>query len=150
MSENPIGLPTPQNSLDASNKSILDIISQQQQIDKVKALTALLELKELDISIVGEAMKVLNIELITEYTGKDVTKFMVKNETTRQLIRKVLHYNNINDEKIIGYMDTQIMLKMISHRRKRATEFINGLKNEVAGAEVIPQNTRKKRFFGTV
>lgn len=149
MSENnPLGLPTP--NLEQSNKSILDIINQMNNIDKVKALSLLLEIKDIDITIVGEPQKVLNLELITEYTGKDMTKYMVKNETTRQLIRKVLHYGDINDEKVIGYMDTQIILKMISHRRKRATEFINGLKNDVAGAEVIPQNTRKKRFFGMV
>lgn len=146
----PITNPTDSANLAIASQSIMDIISKQQQMDKVQALLKLLEINQLDITIAGEIYKVLNLELITEYTGKDTTKFMVKNETYRKTIQKVYHMNSIDAEKLIGFMDAQVMLKMTSHRRKRAQEIINGLKNDVAGAEVIPQNTKKKRFFGMV
>ena len=140
--------PPVDNNLIANSQSIMDIINKAQQMDKVQALLKLLEISDLDINIAGDPYKVLNLELITEYTGKDTTKFMVKNETYRKTIQKVYHYRNINDEKLIGFMDAQIQLKMTSHRRKRSQEIINGLKNDVANTEVIPQNVRKKRFFG--
>jgi len=147
MAINPNAIQDSQN-LAIASQSIMDIISKQQQMDKVQALLKLLEIAELDISITGDKYKVLNLELITEYTGKDTTKFMVKNETYRRTIQKVYHYKNLDDEKLIGFMDVQVMLKMISHRRKRAQEIINGLKNDIANTEVIPQNVKKKRFFG--
>ena len=136
------------NDLATASQSILDVISKAQQMDKVQALLKLLEIEDKLITICGEPHKVLNLELITEYTGKDMTKFMVKNETYRRTLQKVYHYNSLDEEKLIGFMDTQVILKMISHRRKRAQEIINGLKNDVAGAEVIPQNQKRKRFFG--
>jgi|SRR6185503_5091289 hypothetical protein len=136
------------NSLAIASQSIMDIISKQQQMDKVQALLKLLEITDIDITITGDKYKVLNLELITEYTGKDMTKFMVKNETYRRTIQKAYHYRKLDDEKLIGYMDSQIILKMNSHRRKRVQEIINGLKNDVANTEVIPQNVKKKRFFG--
>ena len=117
-------------------------------MDKVQALLKLIEIEDKNITITGEPHKVLNLELITEYTGKDMTKFMVKNETYRRTLQKIYHYNSLDEEKLIGFMDTQVILKMISHRRKRAQEIINGLRNDVAGAEVIPQNQKRKRFFG--
>lgn len=140
--------PTPEQNIAQASQSILDVISKAQQMDKVQALLKLLEIEDKEITITGEKHKVLNLELITEYTGKDQTKFMVKNETYRRTLQKVYHMKDINEEKLIGYMDTQVILKMISHRRKRAHEIINGLKNDTAGTEIIPQNTRKKRFFG--
>jgi hypothetical protein len=136
------------NDLAQSSQSILDIISKAQQMDKVQALLKLIEIEDKSITICGEPHKVLNLELITEYIGQPMTKFMVKNETYRRTIQKVYHYNNVDDEKLIGWMDAQIMLKMTSHKRKRAHEIINGLKNDNAGAEVIPQNQKRKRFFG--
>lgn len=136
------------NDLATASQSILDVISKAQQMDKVQALLKLLEIEDKLITICGEPHKVLNLELITEYTGKDMTKFMVKNETYRRTLQKVYHYKSLDEEKLIGFMDTQVILKMISHRRKRAQEIINGLKNDVAGAEVIPQNQKRKRFFG--
>ena len=136
------------DNLAQSSQSILDIISKAQQMDKVQALLKLIEIEDKKITICGEEHKVLNLELITEYIGKPMTQYIVKNETYRRTLQKVYHYNNINDEKLIGYMDAQIMLKMTSHKRQRAKEVINGLKNDTAGTEIIPQNTRKKRFFG--
>lgn len=132
-----------------NTQTILDLIAKQQQMDKVQALLKLLAIEQLDIDIAGEMYKILNLELITEYTGKDTTKFMVKNETWRKSYADVYHCD-INDEQLVGYMDVQIMLKMISHRRKRVTEIIYGLKNEIATSEVIPNKTRTKRFFGMI
>ena len=143
-----INPPTDITALASNSQSIMDIINKAQQMDKVQALLKLLEITDLDINIAGDPYKVLNLELITEYTGKDTTKFMVKNETYRKTIQKAYHYRNINDEKLIGFMDAQVQLKMTSHRRKRSQEIINGLKNDVAGAEVIPQNVKRKRFLG--
>lgn len=139
---------SPNNDLATASQSILDVISKAQQMDKVQALLKLLEIEDKNITITGENHKVLNLELITEYTGKDMTKFMVKDETYRRTLQKVYHYKSLDEEKLIGFMDTQVILKMISHRRKRAQEIINGLKNDIAGAEVIPQNQKRKRFFG--
>ena len=146
---NPLGLPTGTipTTQDASTQTILDLINKNQQIDKVKALLELLTIKDLEIMIAEEKFKVLNLELITEYTGKDMTKFMVKNETWRRSFAMVYHCN-INDEKLVAYMNAQVMLKMTSHKRKRVQEIINGMKNEVSGSEVIPSQTRTKRFFG--
>lgn len=141
---------SPDTNLAVASQNIMDIISKQQQIDKVQALLKLLEIYEIEINAVGEKHKVLNLELITEYTGKDITKYMVKNETTRKALQEVYHFNSIDDEKIIGFMDMEIMLKMTSHRRKRAQEIVNALKNEVAGTEVIPSKTRTKKFFGMI
>ena len=115
------------DNLAQSSQSILDIISKAQQMDKVQALLKLIEIEDKKITICGEEHSVLNLELITEYIGKPMTQFMVKNETYRRTLQKVYHYNNINDEKLIGYMDAQIMLKMTSHKRQRAKEVINGL-----------------------
>lgn len=142
-------IPNQDNTIQ-NTQTILDLIAKQQQMDKVQALLKLLAIEQLDIEIAGEPYKVLNLELITEYTGKDTTKFMVKNETWRKTAQEVLHYKDINDEKLVGFMNSQIQLKMISHRRKRTTEIINGLKNEIATSEVIPNKTRTKRFFGMI
>lgn len=138
----------PTQNLAVASQNIMDIINKQQQMDKVQALLKLLEIEQKDIDIVGKKEKILNLELITEYTGQNMTKFLVKNETWRKSAQKILHFKDINDEQLIGYMDTQIILKMISHKRKRAQEIINGLKNEVSGTEVIPEKTRRKSFFG--
>lgn len=135
--------------LAVNQQAIMDFIAKQvTQMDKVQALLKLLEIVELEINIAGDKQKVLNLELITEYPSVNYTKIMTKNETWRKSVVEVLHLKDINEEKIVGTMDTQFMLKMISHRRKRAQEIVNALKNEVAGTEVTPQNTRKKKFFG--
>ena len=129
---------------------IMDIIKQQQQMDKVQALLKLLEIKETDINVAGDLQKVLNIELITEYPNATFTKTMIKNETWRNSVKQVLHLGDVNEEKIVGAMDVYTMLKMTSHKRKRVHEIINGLKNDTATTEIIPQNTKKKKFLGLV
>lgn len=137
------------NALAQNSQKILDAIMQQTQLDRFLILNKLLEIVELDITIAGDTQKIHNLELITEYPNVQYTKTMVKNETWRKTVAEVLHIKDINDaDKIVGYMDTQFIIKMISHRRKRAHEVINALRNIDATAEVIPQNTRKKKFLG--
>ena len=138
------------NTLAAASQNVMDIVSKQQQMDKVQALLKLLAIEDLDITIAGQKQKVLNLELITEYPNAKYVKSLIKNETWRQACRTVFHLPPYMEERLIGTMDTQFILKMNAHKRKRAQEIVNGLKNEVAGAEVIPNNTRKKRFFGMV
>ena len=145
MSTNPNDQNITQRSVD-----IMDIIKQQQQMDKVQALLKLLEIKEADINVAGDLQKVLNIELITEYPNATFTKTMIKNETWRNSVKQVLHLEDVNEEKIVGAMDVYTMLKMTSHKRKRVHEIINGLKNDTATTEIIPQNTKKKKFLGLV
>lgn len=145
--------PNPSTSpelLTTQSQAILDLITKQQQMDKVQALLKLLEIEDKKITIAGEQYSVLNLELDTEYPNAKFTKHMIKLETWRGHIRQVLHLRDINDEKLIGYHNAQVMLKMTSHRRKRAQEIVNGLRNEISGTEVIPQRTRTKRFFGMI
>jgi len=137
-------------SLAVASQNIMDIIKNQQQMDKVQALLKLLAIEDLDITIAGEKQKVLNLELITEYPSAKYVKSMVKNETWRASCRTVFHLPHDMHEKLIGTMDTHFILKMNAHKRKRAQEIVNALKNDVAGTEVIPSNTRKKRFFGMI
>lgn len=133
-----------------ASANILDIISKQQNMDKVQALLKLLEIEDKPITIAGEKQTVLNLELITEYPNANYVKAMVKNETWRESARQVFHLPTLNNEKLVGTMDTHVILKMNAHRRKREQGIINALRNEVAGTEVIPNKTRTKRFFGMV
>lgn len=130
------------------SKSIMDAINSQASLDRVRALVKLLSPEELDIEIVGEKHKISNLELMTEYSNAKTTQFMVRNETWRKSVQEVLHLKDINKaDKLVGFMDYQVQLKMVSHRRKGRQEFVNGLRNEQSGTEIIPSNTKKKRFF---
>lgn len=139
---------TDANTLAMASQQVMDIIRQNQQLDKMMVLNKLLEIIEIDINIVGEKYKILNQEILTEYTGNNMTKWMVKNETWRKSVQEVLHMKDINEEKLVGFMDAQVILKMKSNKRKGSQEIINALRNEVSGTEVIPSKTRTKRFFG--
>lgn len=133
-----------------ASANIMDILSKQQQMDKVQALLKLLEIYDIPITIAGDKQTVLNLELITEYPNAKYVKEMVKNETWRESVKEVFHLPTLNHEKLVGTMDTHIILKMNAHRRKREQGIINALRNEVAGTEIIPSKTRTKRFFGMV
>lgn len=139
---------TDANTLAMASQQVMDIIRQNQQLDKMMVLSKLMEIIEIDINIVGEKYKILNQEILTEYTGNNMTKWMVKNETWRKSVQEVLHMKDINEEKLVGFMDAQVILKMKSNKRKGSQEIINALRNEVSGTEVIPSKTRTKRFFG--
>jgi hypothetical protein len=139
----------PANLALASN-TIMDIIAKQQQMDKVQALLKLLEIYDIPITIAGDKHNVLNLELITEYPNANYVKTLVKNETWRASVKEVFHLPKIEDEKVIAHMDTQFILKMNAHRRKREQGIINALRNEVAGTEVVPSKQKTKRFFGMI
>jgi hypothetical protein len=128
--------------------SIAEAIKMQSDPTLVMALLELLKIEDRKITIVGEPHTVSNLELITEYPNANYTRFMVKNETWRQSCKEVFHLKSVDEEKIVGFQDMQIMLKMISHKRKRAQEYVNGMKRESANMEIIPQNTKAKRWFG--
>lgn len=145
-----MSLPTNQTEQSIASMNIMDILAKQQQMDKVQALLKLLDIEDKPITIAGEKQTVLNLELITEYPNANYVKAMVKNETWRESVRQVFHLPTLNHEKLVGTMDTHIILKMNAHRRKREQGIINALRNEVAGTEVIPNKTRTKRFFGMV
>lgn len=137
-----------QNSLNQATASIMDIIAKQDEKTRITALLELLKIYDIPVSIVGEKRTLTNLELITEYPNVKYTKELTKNETWRESVRQVFDLADSEQEKIIGIMDYQFMLKMTSHRRKRAQEIVNALKNETAGTEVIPERTKTKRFFG--
>ena len=137
-----------QNSLNQATASIMDIIAKQDEKTRITALLELLKIYDIPVSIVGEKRTLTNLELITEYPNVRYTKELTKNETWRESVRQVFNLADSEQEKIIGIMDYQFMLKMTSHRRKRAQEIVNALKNEIAGTEVIPERTKTKRFFG--
>lgn len=132
------------------NASMLDtLLKQQNQIEKIQAIVdGLLSIKELDITQAGDKTKVLNLELVTEYPNSRTVSAMVKNETWRRACQQLYGYPDINEEKIVGTMDTQYILKMNSNKRKRAQEFVNAIRNEQSGTEVIQQRTRQRRFLG--
>lgn len=138
-----------QAQLNAS-QSILDLMKAQKEMDKVQALLRLLEIYDIPITIGGRKQDVLNLELITEYPNAKYVKSLVKNETWRESARNVFHIPEDMQERLIGTMDTQFILKMNAHKRKREQAIVNGLKNEIAGTEVTPQPSRKKRFFGMI
>ena len=126
----------------------MDIISKQDEKTKITALLELLKLDNIELEIAGRKVVISKLELITEYPNVNYTKTLTKNETWRESVAEVFNYAPTEQERIVGTMDTQFMLKMTSHKRKRAQEIVNALKNEVAGTEVVPEKTKTKRFFG--
>lgn len=146
----PIPITTQINTLDQSSMDIMSIINAQKQLDKMMVLNELMKIYEVSVNIAGQETKILNQELLTEYTSAKITKFMVRNETWRRCVQEVFHMRDIDEEHLVGAMDTQIILKMKSHRRKGSQEIVNALRNEVSGTEVIPSKTRTKKFLGIV
>lgn len=140
--------PSTANDMAIASQTIMDILGKNQQMDKVQALLKLLEVHDIKISVAGQEVKILNQLLTTEMPNVNYTKTLTKNESWRFHVQEVFHLPHIDDEKIVGSMDTHFVLNMIPLRRKRAQEIVNGLKNDVAGAEVIPSNVKRKRFFG--
>ena len=140
-------LPIPATQI--QEPSFMDIINSQSSIDRVKALVKLLELNQIDLDIVGEKHHIINQELLTEYSNPKTVQWMVKNETWRKSVQEVTHAKSIDDaDRLVGFMDAQVILKMISFKRKREVGYINGLKGNDANQELVPQNTKRKRFFG--
>lgn len=132
-------------------KMLDNIINSQASIDRVKALVKIMEITPIEIEIAGTKYPITTLELLTEYSNAKTTQWMVKNETWRRTAQMVFHKKSINDgDQLIGFMDSQVQLKMTSHRRKRVIEYINGLRGMDATSEVIPQNTKRKKFLGMI
>lgn len=142
--------PVPPSAGQEASVSILDMISKQTNLDKMMVLMEFLKAYDLEINIAGEKKNVNTQELLTELPNVKYTKEVTKNETWRWCVKQVYHYESIDTEKIVGAMDKEFMLKMIPHKRKREQSIINGLKNDLAGTEVLPEKNRRKRFFGMV
>lgn len=136
------------NDLAKASQNIMDIITKQEDKTWILVLLELLKLYDIKVNIAGMERIVSNLELITEYPNVQYTKILTKNETWRESVNQVFHLQQGEQEKIVGTMDYQFMLKMTSHRRKRAQEIVNALKHTDSSAEVIPDRTRTKRFFG--
>lgn len=139
-----------ETSLANANAAILDMISKQSNLDKMMVLMEFLKSYDIDVDIAGEKKKVNSQEFLTELPNVNYTKTLTKNETWRRTVKEHFHLPHIDDEKIVGAMDKEFLFKMIAHKRKREQAIINGLKNDIAGTEVIPQNTKRKRFFGMI
>lgn len=119
-----------------------------QQLDKIMATKELIDIKSVDVMIGGESRKILNQEVMTEYTNHNMTKYMVKISSYQDAIKEVFHLKSVNDVPLVPMMHDHIILKMKSHKRKGSQEFVNVLRNEIAGTEVIPSKTKTKKFFG--
>ena len=119
-----------------------------QQLDKIMATKELIDIKSVDVVIGGEQRKILNQEVMTEYTNHNMTKYMVKIASYQDAIKSVFHLKSVNDVPLVPMMHDHIILKMKSHKRKGSQEFVNVLRNEIAGTEVIPSRTKTKKFFG--
>lgn len=131
----------------AQDMNIFDVIKMQQQLDKMMVLYEFMQIKDVKVNMNGAEHTILSQELLSEYSPK-IVKFMVKNETYRKSVQEVFHLKSINDEKLIGWMDNQVVIKMTSHRRKARHEIVNALRNEMSGTEVIPTNTKRRKFLG--
>jgi hypothetical protein len=90
------------------------------------------------------------LEFITEYPSTAYTKEMTKLMT--YVVSYVQVYNlDLEDEQdciIIKEMCRQFMLKMTSHKRRRAHELVNGASRQDIGTAVINENRGLKRLFG--
>jgi len=90
------------------------------------------------------------LEFITEYPSTAYTKEMTKLMTYVTSYIQV-HNLDLNDESdcmIIVEMCRQFMLKMTSHKRRRAHELVNGASRQDVGNAVINENRGIKRLFG--
>jgi len=90
------------------------------------------------------------LEFITEYPSTQYTKEMTKLMTYITSYAQV--YNlDLEDESdciIIKEMCRQFMLKMTSHKRRRAHELVNGASRQDVGNAVLNENRGIKRLFG--
>ncbi len=90
------------------------------------------------------------LEFITEYPSTAYTKEMTKLMTYVTSYAQV--YNlDVNDEedcKIIVDMCRQFMLKMTSHKRRRAHELVNGASRQNVDTQIVNEKRGLKRLFG--
>jgi hypothetical protein len=90
------------------------------------------------------------LEFITEYPSTAYTKEMTKLMTYATSYAQVynLDPNDKEDCMIILEMCHQFMLKMTSHKRRRAHELVNGASRQDVSTTVVNENRGIKRLFG--
>lgn len=95
------------------------------------------------------------LEFITEYPSVVYTKEMVKLMT--YITQYCQTYNiypdkdgkyDTQDTMVISEMCRQFMLKMTSHKRRRAQEIVNGASRQESGTQIIAEHKGLKRFLG--
>lgn len=90
------------------------------------------------------------LEFITEYPSTSYTKEMTKLNTYITSYAQVYNLDASDEQDciIISEMCRQFMLKMTSHKRRRAHELVNGASRQDAGNTIVNENRGIKRLFG--
>ncbi len=90
------------------------------------------------------------LEFITEYPSTAYTKEMTKLMTYITSYMQVynLDLEDADDCIIIREMCNQFMLKMTSHKRRRAHELVNGASRQDVNMNVLNERQGLKRLFG--
>ena len=89
-----------------------------------------------------------NLEFITEFPTVNYTKLAVKLMTWRDSVKYVFNLDDEDADTIVLEMIRQFMLKMTSHKRRRALEIINPLRHDPNAQTVYMENAKRKRFWG--
>lgn len=129
---NPPVIPTVPNIPDM--KSFMDFISKNEDKTSMYVLMQLLNPE--------------NLELITEWPNVNYTKLAVKLMTWRKSVKYVYNLEDEDADEIVNEMVYQFMLKMTSHKRRRALEIIAPLRHDPNAQTVYMENAKRKRFFG--
>lgn len=90
------------------------------------------------------------LEFITEYPSTAYTKEMTKLMTYVTSYCQVynLDLNDTEDMAIIEEMCRQFMLKMTSHKRRRAHELVNGASRQNVETKVFEEHKGIRRLLG--
>lgn len=125
---------------------------QQNKDQSLAEFKKYLELAE-DKTVITLLEKLLDnriLEFITEYPSVAYTKEMVKLNTYITTYIQVynLDTNDVDDVKVIEKMCTEFMLKMTSHKRRRAHEIVNGASRQDSGTQIIQEHRGLKKFLG--
>lgn len=129
------------------SQNILDAVKSQQKMDMILMLAELLEID--------------NLDFITEHPNLNWVKQITKFETLRS--HQAEHFDlNINskwdadsmdkdEDKVIKPMIRAWKLNMISHKRKRPQEIIQGLKQEAINYNIgNSEGQRRKKILGLI
>jgi hypothetical protein len=125
----------------------------QTKEDEIKDFKRYLELAE-DKTVITLLEKLVDerlLEYITEYPSVAYTKEMVKLMTYIITYMQVynLDLDDAEDTLTIKEMCRQFMLKMTSHKRRRAHEIVNGASRQDSTSQVnVSEHRGLKRFLG--
>jgi len=131
---NPEIKPTVQVNPMPDIKSFMDMISKQE--DKT-AMFVLMQLLNHE-----------NLEFITEYPNVTYTKLITKLMTWRASVQEVFNLDDEDADMVVKEMVHQFMLKMTSHKRRRAQEIVGALKHDPNSNTIYLEGQKRKRFFG--